>query len=1272
MNYTGLGAGTELDPYQITTAEEFQSVEGATIRTPVFTGTGLNNLIMGGAYTGGVTPSTWTFTVIARQSILSIQSYCPIAQAVGYAIGDTMTVNGGTPGSLALLTVYNVTSGYVYVNVTDAGKGYTVSNNNTTTTVTGEGSGLLVNILSLTLNQIKQKKDAGEELTYNIRTSFFNIGDGLSYKHDTLTGQNDGDVWTVNIEPKTHCKVMNNIDFGGTTELSSVLGINNFYGSIDGNNKELLGLNGGHFIQIRSEAVVKNLTFRITNRYLDGAHGYVFVAGTVVGITLTGIKVITEGIGILTLFTSGTFDNTSVINNIVLEGNIQNGFSGTINGLIEHVKVLRTTNVTTGKPSIVNNLKGEMRYCQHIALGLEYNYEYGGSLLVDTFGDSAKITESFAHGFLSITLPNPETSFTSSAGLIKTSSVTYGIGSIDDSYIKGSLSINGGEYPGTGASSGKSGFAITPGPSTNVNRCIANLDLNTPLNDNRAVFTQDTNIKAVNNFYKRSAIKSITTVDVTGRQTGLTDLEYVESTNYTGFDFDTIWIMGTEGPELRNNPLYVYETPMMSCFVRSTTRLSGASFNVELQGAFADSYGADIYQSDVLITTLSGLSGTITIPLLDLVYEVKPFYYLGGIKTYGVTHSYTNWALDIALAAPTINNVIDSVVLSLPDPADLVHGSLIYDGYIYGVTRGNSADRKHGKLVRAPLHNVQAYENITILTTDVAHTYNGFDYSRSMEQIVECEGYLYFLFSANFPQSVSNTYLCQYNPSINDYKVFLLPVNLAKAVEPIITDGVYLYFSDYYSDTITKIKASKFVGNFPKYNSSEPFIVAYDGVYDGSSQGGYIAGGYDSILKGGVHSAVIDAEYLYVAYTTSYGTDSGYYASLDISCHEMHKIRMSDMLPAGFVKIPKSTDDCTQNATHIFFGHEVQGGADPRAYGYAWGAYAVRKSDLRLTGLPKLNAKDRIGATTSYASLIFGNYLFDVKTNKQVYILDISDVDNWSVDELIGQRTVKSYQFNYNDFVIPRILNELMVAPDGTFYAFGWGIPSDLMEIEILDLNVVSAPVIETNNASKSGNAIILSGFEINSGGKVYTARGFKYSTDPTALTNIIASAETTQTFTATIPELPEGTYYYQAYQINSEGESSAEVKSFIIEELLSIPEITTSPAVKSGDNMLLQGFLISDGGSPITSRGFRYGTAENALTSSITSEETTSTFTGILSGLAPATYYYQAYAINSTGESSAEVKSFIIEDLSSQNYHWRFKIVFTNGYIVYGKDNIL
>ncbi len=92
---------------------------------------------------------------------------------------------------------------------------------------------------------------------------------------------------------------------------------------------------------------------------------------------------------------------------------------------------------------------------------------------------------------------------------------------------------------------------------------------------------------------------------------------------------------------------------------------------------------------------------------------------------------------------------------------------------------------------------------------------------------------------------------------------------------------------------------------------------------------------------------------------------------------------------------------------------------------------------------------------------------------------------------------------------------------------------------------------------------------------------------------------------------------------------------------LAEAPMVATLDAVVTGSGALLKSLVLSSGGQPITESGFYYGTSRTALNQKVQAANPESpeyTLTTLVPG---TTYYYQAYAVNASGESVGEVVSF-------------------------------
>lgn len=1133
MAYTGLGAGTLEDPFQINTVTEFKEIDRSGISIPVFTGVGLSD------FTSNSLSASADAFIISITTTNSLKTSILNSGGSGYLVNDLFTVDTGTPGLLATGKVLTVNSGSILTySILTYGSGYAIGNGIATTTTVGIGTGLKINITVLGFDTANIKLNGSNFTSLEINGNLQFITSDVSIQFISKTGHTVGDRWDFNTLLGAYYILMNNINWISEPTFS----ISSFNGHLDGNGFELQNLpSGGGGITITNSCSITDCVFRFTRTQI-GSSDIVFSANNVNRqfVSLTKLHIIVTGTAHLLMISNPTtFHSSCTVNNIVAEGDI-NAMFGVIYCPISYLRLLRLTNYSG---SMISEIRSSMSYCQIIAPFAAISSNSSISLLVRLIGVGGSVKECFASGNIVVNYaPSTNTSVTHGMFL-------SGIGTgqtIIDSYFKGNISVNKGEITSTASGDdGKSGYAITPHSGASVQRCYYSGNIDTPLNNNRTVLVKEYNIG--NNyvqkcFYNKTNLVSITPKDVLGQQTGLTTTEFTNSDNFIGWNFSTIWQMGVESPTLRNNPFYNYELPARVMGLPLCVRNSSSQFTVNLQlGVFDNSvYGVDLLLEDTLIYNGENiLSNVITVDnTIDGLYIIKPYWLNGDIKEFQAQVSYKHYCKDAALNTTALVTEVNVSLTGVVN-AKYVHGSCLYNGYIYGSTRNTAVvTSQAGCIVKAPEDNISAFVNIPIYLTS-----EGVGQSAQMEQLVVCGEYLYVL---SMLAGGGSQYLVQFNPVTDGYKVFKL--SSQGTSQPIITDGEYLYISEFNGsfNFIHKVDPLVFIQAISKFNTSILFSYPKINTYDDRTQGGHILGGYLSVDKGIIHTTCVDSDYLYLGYTTKAGaiTDrNGYAVSLNKTLHELQVVNKHTMLAAGWIYIPKATDDMCQTSTHLYFGYEIQQDADSRTYGYGWGVYAVRKSDLRLTSLPKLHSNDTL-SVTSYASLIFGNYLLDSKTNKNTYILDISDVDNWMPTEPIGSRTLKTYSYE----TLSGIPNEFLLSEtSGKFCAFLWGDPSGLMQVTLTGLSYFAVPTVNTISSVVISGTIALTGYTLLTGGHTITSKGFHYGTSSDNLSSTILSEETTSEFHGILSGLTAGTYYYQAFAINSEGESIAEIKSFVI-----------------------------------------------------------------------------------------------------------------------------
>ena len=176
-----------------------------------------------------------------------------------------------------------------------------------------------------------------------------------------------------------------------------------------------------------------------------------------------------------------------------------------------------------------------------------------------------------------------------------------------------------------------------------------------------------------------------------------------------------------------------------------------------------------------------------------------------------------------------------------------------------------------------------------------------------------------------------------------------------------------------------------------------------------------------------------------------------------------------------------------------------------------------------------------------------------------------------------------------------------------------------------------------------------LSGRITSEGGSEVTASGFCYGTDANPATNgtrVEAAADAEGAFSTALTALSGSTtYYYCAFATNAIGTGYSQVQLFTTADVATLPAVLTLPATDISQTAArLGGEVMSDGNSPILSKGFYWGTdadpAGNGtrVASAATGDEFHHDLTGLTAG---TTYYYCAYVENEVGQSLGEVQSF-------------------------------
>lgn len=191
----------------------------------------------------------------------------------------------------------------------------------------------------------------------------------------------------------------------------------------------------------------------------------------------------------------------------------------------------------------------------------------------------------------------------------------------------------------------------------------------------------------------------------------------------------------------------------------------------------------------------------------------------------------------------------------------------------------------------------------------------------------------------------------------------------------------------------------------------------------------------------------------------------------------------------------------------------------------------------------------------------------------------------------------------------------------------------------------ITVPYVQTGDVSEIlPFSATVSGLIVDDCGAEIRECGFYYGTDPDPRVSGIkkAASSISNVFSLALKGLTDDTvYYFQAYAENQKGESLGEVLSFRSLPIYAPTVMTSSATDVAGTSARLNGKIISDGGTTLIERGFYYGKSQTAM-KKISTSSMEANFSVTLTGLEDDTaYYFQAYAVNSVGETTGETMTF-------------------------------
>ena len=213
----------------------------------------------------------------------------------------------------------------------------------------------------------------------------------------------------------------------------------------------------------------------------------------------------------------------------------------------------------------------------------------------------------------------------------------------------------------------------------------------------------------------------------------------------------------------------------------------------------------------------------------------------------------------------------------------------------------------------------------------------------------------------------------------------------------------------------------------------------------------------------------------------------------------------------------------------------------------------------------------------------------------------------------------------------------------------------DISRKELKDGRVVESalasamPEVQTAMTAVSGShSVTCGGRVVSDGGSAVTARGIVWSTEPNPTVKLDTKTNAGNgvgEFECTLTNLALGKrYYVRAYAKNSTGTAYGAEYSFTTKaDKPSVQTAGFSGVTQS--TAMLNGTVVSDGGEAVSECGFYWSATPIrdgfSATKSSASRKGAS-FSLALSSLEPSTeYYYQAYVVNSSGESKGEVRKF-------------------------------
>jgi hypothetical protein len=366
----------------------------------------------------------------------------------------------------------------------------------------------------------------------------------------------------------------------------------------------------------------------------------------------------------------------------------------------------------------------------------------------------------------------------------------------------------------------------------------------------------------------------------------------------------------------------------------------------------------------------------------------------------------------------------------------LCHGSIIYNGYIYGSARNGGlgiTPVEGGKIVKIKEDDYSDIELLIIRYKDGTDT----SVISYLEQLQRIGDYLYCIGLANytdpgdpFDLGVRNV-LIKIDTTDFSYQIFRLTETYSYIFgQPIIADATHLYVTTL--ERTIQYLASDF--DNPGYGQFNTETYGSGGVP--IAPVATINHSLHGTSGKPMHAGYADATHLYMSFVGIAADNS-----------VLLKVLKAGMTFVASLAIPVCSDDMANTTTHIFLGVET---TDAK-YGGSWGCLAIRKADLNLTALKKHSTeaanKDSYGV---YIYTIGGtDYLFDLRTDGRINILDHTNPDTWDGSAVSDGKTFKMISFVYSDLITHPVTNELILGTNDILHAFQWSVIPELIKFRI-------------------------------------------------------------------------------------------------------------------------------------------------------------------------------------------------------------------------------